>query len=94
MKGDYFSDRTECIVFEEIQKFVEKYNELPNQTSLEVEINSRKDLNEDDFKRVLSVVKELKKDDDVIFDWLVETTEDFCKDKACLLYTSPSPRDS
>ena len=82
MKGDYFSDRTECIVFEEIQKFVEKYNELPNQTSLEVEINSRKDLNEDDFKRVLSVVKELKKDDDVIFDWLVETTEDFCKDKA------------
>ena len=30
----------------------------------------------------LSVVKELQKDDDVIFDWLVETTEDFCKDKA------------
>ena len=82
IKGDYFSDRTERTVFEEIQKFVDKYSDLPNQNALEVELDSRKDLNEDDYKRVLSVVKELQKDDDVIFDWLVETTEDFCKDKA------------
>ena len=82
IKGDYFSDRTERTVFEEIQKFVDKYNDLPNQNALEVELDSRKDLNEEDYKRVLSVVKELQKDDNVIFDWLVETTEDFCKDKA------------
>ena len=82
MKGDYFSDRTERIVFEEIQKFVDKYNALPNQNSLEVELDSRKDLNEDDYKRVLDVVRELKTDDDVNFEWLVETTEQFCKDKA------------
>ena len=82
IKGDYFSDRTERTVFEEIQKFVDKYSDLPNQNALEVELDSRKDLNEDAYKRVLSVVKELQKDDDVIFDWLVETTEDFCKDKA------------
>jgi len=82
IKGDYFSDRTERTVFEEIQKFVDKYNDLPNKNALEVELDSRKDLNEDDYKRVLSVVKELQKDDNVIFDWLVQTTEDFCKDKA------------
>jgi len=82
IKGDYFSDRTERTVFEEIQKFVDKYSDLPNQNALEVELDSRKDLNEDDYKRVLSVVKELQKDDNVIFDWLVQTTEDFCKDKA------------
>ena len=46
IKGDYFSDKTERIVFEEIQKFVDKYNALPNQNSLEVELDSRKDLNE------------------------------------------------
>ena len=74
IKGDYFSDRTERTIFEEIQKFVDKYNDLPNQNALEVELDSRKDLNEDDYKRVLSVVKDLQKDDDVIFDWLVETT--------------------
>jgi replicative DNA helicase len=82
LKGDYFSDRTDRIVFEEIQKFVEKYNALPNHTSIEVEMSSRKDLNEEDYKRVLSVLKSLKSDDDVNFEWLVETTEQFCKDKA------------
>jgi len=82
IKGDYFSDRTERIVFEEIQKFVDKYNALPNRNSLEVELDNRKDLNEDDYKRVLTVVKSLKNDEDVNFDWLVETTEQFCKDKA------------
>ena len=82
IKGDYFSDRTERIVFEEIQKFVDKYNALPNQNSLEVELDSRKDLSEEDYKRVLSVLKSLKIDDDVNFEWLVETTEQFCKDKA------------
>ena len=82
IKGDYFSDRTERIVFEEIQKFVDKYNALPNKNSLEVELDSRKDLNEEDYKRVLSVVKSLQTDDDVNFEWLVETTEQFCKDKA------------
>ena len=82
IRGDYFSDRTERTVFEEIQKFVDKYNDLPNQNALEVELDSRSDLNEDDYKRVLSVVKELEKDDNANFDWLVETTEDFCKDKA------------
>ena len=30
----------------------------------------------------LSVLKSLKSDDDVNFEWLVETTEQFCKDKA------------
>ena len=82
IKGDYFSDRTERTVFEEIQKFVDKYNDLPNRNALEVELDSRNDLNEDDYKRVLSVVKTLEEDDNANFDWLVETTEEFCKDKA------------
>ena len=81
MKGDYFSDRIERVIFEEIQNFVEKYNKLPNKTSLELEIDARKDLTEEDFKRVLLVVKEFESDD-VDFDWLVDITEKFCKDKA------------
>jgi len=82
MKVDYFSDRSERIVFEEIQKFVEKYNTLPNKTSIEIEIDTRRDLNEQDVKAVIDVVKSLEKDDDANLEWLVETTEKFCKDKA------------
>jgi replicative DNA helicase len=80
-KGDYFSDRSERIVFEEITKFVEKYNKIPTKTSLEIEVQSRKDLNESDFKNVISLVKSLQ-NENVNFDWLVDTTEQFCKDKA------------
>ena len=82
MKVDYFSDRSERIVFEEIQKFVDKYNTLPNKTSIEIEIDTRRDLNEQDVQAVIDVVKSLEKDDDENLEWLVETTEKFCKDKA------------
>ena len=82
LKGDYFSNRSERIVFEEITKFVEKYNKIPTKTSLEIEVQSRKDLNESDFKNIISLVKSLQNDENVNFDWLVDTTEEFCKDKA------------
>ena len=59
---------------------MEKYNTLPNKTSIEIEIDNRRDLNEQDVK-VIDIIKSLEKDDDVNLEWLVETTEKFCKDK-------------
>ena len=81
MKRDYFSDRTERTIFEEITKFVDKYNKIPTQTSLEIEVQGRKDLNEDEYKKVVAVIQTLSSTD-VDFDWLVDTTEKFCKDRA------------
>ena len=56
MKKDYFTDRTERTIFEEITKFVNKYNKIPTQTSLEIEVQGRKDLNESDYKKVVAVI--------------------------------------
>jgi len=81
MRADYFSDRAERLVFEEIKAFTDKYQKIPTQTSLEVEVQNRKDLNEEDFKRVIDVIKTLSTED-VDYDWLVDSTEQFCKDKA------------
>ena len=81
IKKDYFADRTERTIFEEITKFVDKYNKIPTQTSLEIEVQGRKDLNEDEYKKVVAVIQTLSSTD-VDFDWLVDTTEKFCKDKA------------
>ena len=82
IKSEYFSDRTERIVFEEIQKFVEKYNALPTKSTLEIEIDTRRDLNENDISRILETVKSLKADKEVNYEWLVETTEKWCKGRA------------
>ena len=81
IKKDYFSDKTERTIFEEITKFVNKYNKIPTQTSLEIEVQSRKDLNEHEYNKVVEVIKTLEHTD-VDFEWLVDTTEKFCKDKA------------
>ena len=81
IKVDYFADRVDRTIYEEISKFVDKYNKIPTQTSLEIEVQSRKDLNGDDFAKVIEVIKSLEPTK-VDFDWLVDTTEQFCKDRA------------
>ena len=71
----------ERTVYEETAKFVDRYNKIPTQTALEIEVQSRKDLNGDDFAKVVEVIKNLEPTD-VDFDFLVNTTEQFCKDRA------------
>ena len=48
---------------------------------MEIEVQGRKDLNEEEYKKVVAVIQTLESTD-VDFDWLVDTTEQFCKDKA------------
>jgi len=81
IKPEYFSDRHERVVFEEINKFMEKYGNQPTKEALSIELDNRKDLNDDEFKSILSIVETLS-DAQVDMQWLVDTTEKFCKDKA------------
>ena len=81
IKPEYFSDVHERVVFEEISKFIEKYGNQPTKESLSIELDNRKDLTEEQFKKVLNIVETLS-DADVDMQWLVDTTEKFCKDKA------------
>ena len=74
MKGDYFADKTERIIYEQIEFFVNKFEKIPSKTALEIEVQGRKDLNEEEFKKVIEVIKTLSTDD-VDYDWLVDTTE-------------------
>ena len=61
IKAEYFDVREERIIFDEIQKFVDKYNKIPNQTSLEIEVSTRKDLTILNTKKLLISLKLLKK---------------------------------
>ena len=81
IKEEYFSDRLEKILFQEIYKFVNQYNNLPTKESLSIEINTNKNINEDEYKKITDVLSTLNPEP-VNLDWLVETTEKFCKDRA------------
>ena len=77
IKEHYYDVREEKVVFEEIAKFVDKYNKMPTKTTLEIELESRKDLSEVEHKKVVELIQSLNSSD-VDFDWLVDTTEKFC----------------
>ena len=81
IKSDYFDVKEERVVFEEIESFVDKYKRMPTKTSLEIEIESRKDLTQDQHTKIVEIIQTLDSTD-VDMEWLVDTTEKFCKDKA------------
>ena len=81
IKPEYFSVISERVVFEEIHNFMEKYGNQPTKETLSIELDNRKDLSDEEFKKVLDVIGTLS-DAKVDMQWLVDTTEKFCKDKA------------
>ena len=81
LKAEYFDDRKERIVFDEIRKFIDQYNKRPTKETLQIDIGKRKDLNEDEYKQIVDLISTLNKEE-IDLDWLVNTTEKFCKDRA------------
>ena len=81
IKEEYFSDRLEKILFTEIYKFVNKYNNLPTKESLAIEVNSNRTINEDEYKKITDILSTLNPEP-INLEWLIETTETFCKDRA------------
>ena len=56
LKADYFEDRNQKIVFEEIIKFVEQYNKPATKEVLCIEAEKRQDITDDSFKEITSPV--------------------------------------
>ncbi len=81
LKEIYFSDRNEKILYKQIELFVNEYKNLPTKEALLIELNQRKDINEDEFKAVKELMASLSTED-VDRQWLLDTTEKFCKDRA------------
>ena len=81
LKAEYFSQRTEQILFGEVVKFVEEYNNLPTKEAILIELSNRKDVNEEEHTQLKDYINSFtdEKSDD---QWLLDTTEKFCKDRA------------
>jgi archaellum biogenesis ATPase FlaH len=81
LKPFYFSKRDEKVLFEQVEKFVLEYKNVPTKEAILIELNNRKDINEEEFKNVTDLVKSLTYEE-VDNQWLLDTTEKFCKDRA------------
>lgn len=80
----YFSDNSERLVFEEIARFVTKYNNPPTHEALVINLTEAVTLKEEEVRGAINVLKELYQDKDQPTDvtWLTDQTEKFCQDKA------------
>ena len=84
IKPEYFQDTNQKIVFEEILDFVNQCNQSPTREVLSIEIEKRTDVNEQSFKELTHVVSCLD-DEPQEFEWLCNTTEKWCKERAIYL---------
>ena len=84
IKSEYFEDNHQKIIFEEIQNFVEKYNQIATKEVLCIEVENRSDINDSSFKEVVGIITSLE-DELSEFEWLVDTTEKWCRDRAIYL---------
>ena len=84
LKADYFTDRSHKIVFLEIHEYVSQYDALPSLNALGIECQERSDLSEDQFKETVEVLNVLSNDPSE-YDWLVDTTEKWCQERAIYL---------
>ena len=84
IKLDYFEQRTEQVIFEEISKFIVKYGSSITIEALSIQLDNRDDLNENEIKESRNIIS-LFTNDSVDEQWLVDTTEKWCRDRAIYL---------
>ena len=84
IKADYFENRSQKIVYEEILKFVEQYNKPVTKEILCIETEKRQDITDGDYKEITQLISSLE-EAPTEFDWLVSTTEKWCRDRAIYL---------
>ena len=81
IKPHYFSKKDERELYVEVEKFVLKYKNLPTKEAILIELNHRKDLNEEEYKGIKDLVNGISYEETDL-QWLLDTTEKFCKDRA------------
>ena len=84
IKADYFEDLNQKIVFEEISSFVEQYNKPATKEILCIEAEKRSDINDSSYKDVTNLISSLN-DEPSEYEWLITTTEKWCRDRAIYL---------
>ena len=84
IKSDYFDNQNQRIIFEEISSFVQEYNQPATKEVLCIEAEKRQDINDTSFKEITTLIGSLE-DVPTEFEWLVNTTEKWCRDRAIYL---------
>ena len=84
IEPDYFEERKEKVIFEEITSFIVKYDSAITIEALNIEVENRTDLTDTELNEIREINRSLD-DSPVDFHWLTDTTEKWCRDRAIYL---------
>ena len=84
IKQEYFEDRTDQVIFDLTSKYFVKYSAVPTVEALTIEVGKLSTLSDDQFKQITQTLESFDKETTEL-DWLVDTTEKWCQDRAIYL---------
>jgi replicative DNA helicase len=84
IQPNYFEQKSEKVIFEEIVKFITKYGSSITIEALNIEVENRTDLNETEIKEIRQINDNFD-NSPVDSSWILDTTEKWCRDRAIYL---------
>ena len=81
IKPDYF-EGIYRILFKEAGKFVGKYNKLPTAETFKIELDQADRLNGENYTVAIDILPQLFSKEPIDEQWLLDTTEKWCQDRA------------
>jgi len=84
LKSEYFTDRSDKTLYNEIASFTETYNSTPTVEALVLAVKERRNLSDEEVEKCESYLQEIEKTkgEESKVQWLVDKTEQFCQEKA------------
>jgi len=84
LRPEYFEEKCDTLVFEQISSFLTQYDKLPTKEVLNIELQKRVDLSQDEYSLVTRLVESLVPTESDRT-WVLDTTESWCKERAIYL---------
>jgi replicative DNA helicase len=81
IKEEYFQGHIEKEIFKEIHNYVGEYSNVPSKEALIIGINKRNNITDDVHSKLIDHINSISPSE-VDVDWLVNETEQFCKDRS------------
>ena len=85
LKDEYFDTVPHQILFNEINEYVTEYNTAPETSALKIEIEKMRDLSAEVVKEIEDFLDNKIDDTQYNDEWLMDTTEKWCKERAIYL---------
>lgn len=83
LKSEYYQDRVERLLFEVIHEYVNKYNQLPTRAAVDIALQNKNGVFEEDYKGAIALIQQLdESDSETDVKWLTDIAENWCRERA------------